>query len=116
MEAKELRLAIVPLNSVVLHEEIEAKRIERLVTRLSEDRVLRNPPIATEVRAPQGWLRYVVLDGASRTSALRKLKIPDIVVQIVDYHSPLIHLQSWNHLLLDVDPAELRAEIMAIPN
>ncbi len=116
MEAKELSLAIVPLDSVLLHEEIEEKRVERLIERLREDRVLRNPPITTEVRAPQGWSRYVVLDGASRTSALRRLKIPDIVVQIVDYHSPLIHLQSWNHLLLDVDPAKLRTEIMAIPN
>ncbi len=116
MEAKELRLAIVPLSSVLLHEEIEDKRVARLVERLREDRVLRNPPVTTEVRVPQGWSRYVVLDGASRTSALRRLKVPDIVVQIVDYHSPLIRLQSWNHLLLDVDPAELRAEIMAIPN
>ena len=116
MEAKELRLAVVPTRAVVLHEEIEPKRVDRLSQRLRHDRVLKNPPIVTEVRTAGQPPRYVVLDGASRTSAFRKLDIPDIVVQIVDYDSPGVRLQSWNHLLLDVDPAELRAAIMAIPD
>ncbi len=116
MEAKELRLAIVPLKDVLLHEEIEQKRVDRLMQRLSDERILRNPPIVTEVRAPEDWSRYIVLDGASRTSALRALKVPDIMVQIVDYHSSQVHLQSWNHLLLDVKPDELRAEVLRIPN
>ncbi|MGE5141367.1 MAG: hypothetical protein ACM3JD_18010 [Rudaea sp.] len=116
MEAKELQLAIVPTRSVLLHEEIERKRVDRLANRLKHDRVLKNPPIVTQVRSPGGPPRYVVLDGASRTSAFRTLEIPDIVVQIVDYDSPNVHLQSWNHLLLDVDPAELRADIMALPD
>ncbi|MGB8647016.1 MAG: hypothetical protein WCF84_17400 [Anaerolineae bacterium] len=116
MQAKELRLAIVPLNQVVLHEEIEPKRVDRLMQRLRQDRILCNPPIVTEVRAANEWTRYVVLDGASRTSALRALGVPDVLVQIVDYHSPQIHLQSWHHLLLDVDPGELRADVRRVPN
>ena len=55
--------------------------------------------------------RYIVLDGASRTSALRKLEIPHILVQIVDYHSPQVKLESWNHLLLDISIADLRREL-----
>ncbi len=111
MEAKELRLAIVPLKDVLLHEEIERDRVDRLIERLRADRVLKNPPIATEVRTPNEWTRYVVLDGASRTSALRALECRDIMVQIVDYHSSNLRLESWNHLLLDISPDELRHQL-----
>jgi L-serine kinase (ATP) / ParB family transcriptional regulator, heme-responsive regulator len=111
MEAKELRLAIVPLGAVLLHEEIERNRVSRLVEQLRRDRVLKNPPIVTEVRAPNEWTRYIVLDGASRTSALRSMRCRDVIVQIVDYHSRDLRLESWNHLLLDITPDELRREI-----
>ncbi len=111
MEAKELRLAIVHLEDVLLHEEIERKRVDGLIDQLRADRVLKNPPIAAEARAPGGWSRYIILDGASRTTALRTLKCRDIAVQVVDYHSPNIRLESWNHLLLDVDSAALKRDI-----
>jgi L-serine kinase (ATP) / ParB family transcriptional regulator, heme-responsive regulator len=111
MEAKELRLSIVPLDQVFLHEEIEQKRVDGLIERLRSDRVLRNPPIVTEVKAPAAGTRYIVLDGASRTSALRAIECRDVLVQVVDYASPELRLESWNHLLLDVSPAGLRREI-----
>jgi hypothetical protein len=111
VEAKELRLAIVPLGDVLLHEEIEQDRVDGLVERLRADRVLKNPPIVTEVRAPNEWTRYIVLDGASRTSALRAMRCRDVMVQIVDYHSRSLRLESWNHLLLDITPDELRREL-----
>jgi hypothetical protein len=111
MEAKELRLSIVPLSAVILHEEIEQKRVDRLIERLRADRVLKNPPIVTEVKDEKVGTRYIVLDGASRTSALRAMQCRDVLVQIVDYYSGDIRLESWNHLLLDVSPAELRREI-----
>jgi hypothetical protein len=110
MEAKELKLAIVALRDVVLHEEIERKRVEKIQARLQSDRVLKNPPIVTRVE-DGGAERYIVLDGASRTSALRALQVPDVLVQIVDYHSPKLKLESWHHLLLDLTPARLRQEL-----
>jgi hypothetical protein len=110
MEAKELNLSIVPLTAVLLHEEIELKRVDKLVERLKTDRVLKNPPIVTQVQERE-LTRYVVLDGASRSSALRQLQAPDILVQIVDYHSPDLKLDSWNHLLLDITPHDLRREL-----
>jgi hypothetical protein len=110
MNAKEVKLSIVALRDVVLHEEIEFHRVEKIKQRLREDRILKNPPIVTEVRDGDAT-RYVVLDGASRTSALRALNIPDVLVQIVDYHSPALRLESWNHLLLDITPSALRQEL-----
>ncbi len=110
MEATELKLAIVSLQNVLLHEEIEYKRVDKLTQRLQNERVLKNPPMVAQVNE-NGAPRYIVLDGASRTSALRALHIPDTLVQIVDYHSPQVKLDSWHHLLLDIAPSGLRREL-----
>ena len=110
MEATELNLSIVSLQNVLLHEEIEKKRVDKLTQRLDTERVLKNPPMVAQVN-DNGAPRYVVLDGASRTSALRALNIPDILVQIVDYHSAQVKLDSWHHLLLDITPSGLRREL-----
>src|SRR5437764_12776107 len=80
MEASELNLSIVSLQNVLLHEEIETKRVNKLVERLRTDRILKNPPMVAEVR-DNGTPRYVVLDGASRSSALRVLNVRDMLVQ-----------------------------------
>lgn len=113
MEAKELNLAIVALQDVILHEEIERVRVEKIRERLQNDRLLKNPPIVTQARDGD-TLRYIVLDGASRTSALRALRVPDVLVQIVDYHSPKLKLESWHHLLLDITPTRLRQELDSV--
>lgn len=110
MQAQELNLAIVALETVFLHEEIERKRVDKLVERLRADRLLKNPPIVTEVRE-DAQTRYIVLDGASRTTALRTLQVPHALVQIVDYNAPELKLESWNHLLLDITPDALRREL-----
>jgi hypothetical protein len=110
MQAKELKLSIVALRDVVLHEEIEHVRVEKIKQRLRSDHILKNPPIVTRV-ANGDTTRYIVLDGASRTTALRESNVPDILVQIVDYHSPKVKLESWHHLLLDITPARLRQEL-----
>lgn len=110
MDVNDLNLSIVSLENVLLHEEIEHKRVDKLVERLRADRILKNPPMVAQTN-DNGTPRYIVLDGASRSSALRQLNVPDILVQIVDYHSPQIKLDSWNHLLLDITPAELRREM-----
>lgn len=110
MEAAELNLRIVSLDDVLLHEEIEFKRVEKLQERLRADRILKNPPMVAQVQE-DAMSRYIVLDGASRSSALRALNVRDILVQIVDYHSPQVKLDSWNHLLLDITPDGLRREL-----
>lgn len=111
MEAKELELRIVHLDHVLLHEEIEKNRVDALIERLRFDRVLKNPPIVTAVRDGAKDPRYIVLDGASRTTALRALSCRDILVQVVSYATPGIRLEAWHHLLLDVSPLELRREL-----
>ena len=100
-------LRIVPRDAVHLHEEADPVRVERLSHRLRADGVLRNPPAV----APLGGGGYVVLDGANRTSALARLGIPVLPVQIVDYDDPGIRLDVWRHLL--VEPLDVAAVLRA---
>jgi hypothetical protein len=53
-------------RDVLLHEEEDPERVERLVDRLRDEGVLRNPPVVAEL----GDGRVVVLDGANRVTAL----------------------------------------------
>jgi hypothetical protein len=89
-------LKVVPLGSLVLHEYIDDERINALVPRLERDGFLKNPPVVAPIPGTQ---RYVVLDGANRTSALARLGCRDVVVQVVNYNDPDLELVVWNHLV-----------------
>lgn len=89
-------LRIVPSDALVLHEDADPLRIERLTGRLSDDGVIKNPPIVT----PLGDGRYVVLDGANRVSGIWLLNIPHALVQVVDYDH--VELDTWYHLVLGI--------------
>lgn len=94
IDSKELRLRIVDAGSVVLHEQTDPQRVERLRIALMDTGTLRNPPIVAEA----GANTYVVLDGATRTTALKELGCRDTLVQIVDY-SQDVTLEAWYHVL-----------------
>jgi hypothetical protein len=100
-ELPELR--IVPLEKLLLHEEVEERRAAGVAARLRSDGILKNPPVVTPLG---GDSDYVVLDGANRYTALRKLGYRHALVQIVDYHRE-VELVTWSHLLTGVDTATL---------
>jgi len=89
-------LKVVPLASLVLHEQVDEERINGLVQRLEKDGLLKNPPIVAPIA---GSATYVVLDGANRFSALPRVGCRDVVVQVVDYGDPDLDLLVWNHLI-----------------
>ncbi len=89
-------LKIVPIRSLVLHEETDPQRIQALVERLEKDGILKNPPIVAPIPNSHS---YVVLDGANRVSALPRVGCRDAVVQVVDYNDPDLDLSVWNHLI-----------------
>jgi hypothetical protein len=89
-------LRIVPLEQCALHEETDAERVARLTARISDDRLLRNPPILGH---HAGLAPLIVLDGATRVTALRALGAPHILAQVVDYDDDAIQLHTWSHLL-----------------
>ena len=110
MNAKELTLRVVRLDDVLLHEQIEKKRVERLVKRLKEDHLLKNPPIVSEYNG-----KFVLLDGATRITALKQIGCCDVVVQVVDYEAPGMVLETWNHMLLDAPVDDLFKSLSAEP-
>lgn len=87
-----------------------------MVKALEEDRVLRHPPIVTEASDKRDDAPcFIVLDGATRTTALRHMGYRHILVQVVDYSAPEVALGAWHHLLQEIAPEELVARVRAIP-
>lgn len=109
MDVAEITLRIVRGDDIVLHEGQDSLVVKKLAARLKADRILRNPPIVAEADG-----RYIVLDGATRTGALKYLGVRDTAVQIVDYAAHNICLDSWHHLIQGISPSELLDEIASI--
>lgn len=99
MTKNPLSLQIVPLDKVILHEHTEPRRVERLLNRLVNEAILANPPIVA-----QATDYYVVLDGATRVTAMKQLNFPHIIVQVVSPEDGL-GLRTWSHIIrvLEVD-------------
>ncbi len=94
-------LLILPADALILHEDVDVRRVEPLVERLQVDGFLKNPPIAAPIDCPLGCQgRHVILDGANRTTALWKLEAPHHLVQVVDYHE--VELDTWGHLVTGI--------------
>lgn len=104
-------LRLVPVGSLILHEHADEKRVARLQARLSADATLKNPPV---VAAIPGTDRFVVLDGANRTSAVQRIGCPHLLVQVVDYQSDRVQLLTWHHLVTGREPAIFLQEIAKI--
>jgi hypothetical protein len=94
-------LRIVPVASLVLHEDADERRVSALARRLVADGMVKNPPIVV----PMAGERFVVLDGANRTAALDQLGVPDVAVQVTDYAD--VALSSWFHLVVGIAPESL---------
>ena len=90
------RLKILPLEDVILHEEFSPERVDRLSKRIVNDSHQKNPVIVARIK---GIGKYMVLDGATRTTALTKLGFRDILAQVVDYYNSSITLDTWHHLI-----------------
>ncbi len=89
-----LNLEIVPVELVTPHEHIDHKRVNRLMERLEDDGRLVNPPVTTYWKG-----RYVILDGATRYSALQRLGYPHAIVQVVDQEQAGFELHTWYHAI-----------------
>lgn len=104
------RLHIVSLDDVVLHEDPDMERVARLVDRFSADGVLKNPPVVGR----SGARRTIVLDGANRVTALRKLGYPHVLVQELDLFDPGLALATWHHAIERLTPDELLAHASSV--
>jgi threonine dehydratase len=89
-----LALELVPVKQVTPHEQIDDKRVVRLMSRLEEDGRLVNPPITTYWKG-----RYVILDGATRFASFRRLGYQYIIVQLVNAQQSEFELHTWYHAI-----------------
>jgi hypothetical protein len=104
-------LHIVGLEEVVLHEDPDMERVARLVDRFSADGVLKNPPVVGRSKGH----RRIVLDGANRVTALRKLGYSHVLVQELDLFDPGLTLGSWHHAIERLSAEELLEHAASIP-
>jgi hypothetical protein len=105
-------LKFVASGDLVLHEQHDVSRSAPLAERIKRDGLLKNPPVVAPIN---GEGRFVVLDGANRTTGLTEMGIPHIVVQVVDYEDPELVLDTWYHLIAEFGREELGAELQKIP-
>lgn len=104
-------LCIVPIDSLVPHEEHDNQRSEPLIQRIRESGVWVNPPVV----APMDDSRYVILDGANRHHALSSLGYPHILVQVVSYESGAVQLDTWQHVISDISWFEFLRQVREVP-
>lgn len=98
-------LRVVPLEMLRRHEEVDPFRAARLRDRIAKEGTQVNPMVCAE--APGGDL--VVLDGATRTEALKSLGLDHAVVQLVD--SDAVVLETWHHVIRQAPVTEFIAQV-----
>lgn len=108
------KLEILPVQNLLLHEWHDDQRAIPLSKHLENSGVLRNPPIVSPLSDGSG--RYMVLDGANRTTALKQLNYPHALCQVVDADRVGLQLKKWNHVLWGWEPDILLASISDIPD
>lgn len=113
LELPELRF--VPTENLIPHEQHDEQRLLPLVQRIREQAVLKNPAVVTPLGPEIGdEARYVVLDGANRSSAARAAGLPHMLVQVVRYGDPGIELSTWYHALSSCPRPELEQALSNI--
>ena len=92
-----LGLAVVQLKKVFPHEHIDPRRVENLIEKINHSEVFTNPPIVVPFKD-----YYVVLDGATRFSAFKKMGYPHIIVQVLKDKNKF-KLDTWFHAIRKID-------------
>jgi hypothetical protein len=105
-------LRILPLDLLVEHEYNDAQRTAPLALRLEAEGLLKNPPIVSPLGEDDP--RFVVLDGANRTTALMSLGYQHVLVQVTLYQLPEVTLTTWHHVIAGLDLDSFVLELRAV--
>ncbi len=106
-EVPELR--IVRSADLQPHELIDQSRSHRLIRSLRNEGFLKNPPVVLPLS--QDPERYLVLDGANRTTAFQEMGFPHMLVQVARSG---VEVRSWNHALIGGELATLLQAIRGL--
>ncbi len=105
-------LAILPLHSLIIHEHHDDSRTGPLIDRMQKSVVFTNPIIVMPLH--DHTARYMVLDGANRTTATRQMGFEHILAQVVEQDALGVETQTWNHIVWDIEPAVFLENIARI--
>lgn len=105
-------LRILPIESLILHEDHDMQRSLPLVEKLRSQGIIRNPPIVMPLN--DGTDRYMVLDGANRVTSLHEMEFPHAVAQVVDADDKNVNLQTWNHVVWGMSAKTLTTSLHKI--
>ena len=89
-------LRMLPTELLIPHEDSDPRRVDKLCDRLKYEGCLKNPPIVASI---PGTNKYVILDGANRVMALKKMGVPHVVAQLVSYADTDLILDTWYHVV-----------------
>jgi len=78
---------------IKLYSKPTVERLKSICKKIKDEQKLKNPPIALQINNG----KYLILDGAHRTSSLQALNCKRMVVQVVE--SELISIDSWAHYI-----------------
>lgn len=93
-KTKYFHLKVIDLVKILPHEEYNSSRATPLVANLKKTRTLLNPILVTHLEGG----RYVQLDGMNRFTAMKIMKIPSILTQVLDYNDQSsVDLSTWSH-------------------
>jgi len=106
-----LPLRIVPTDKVFPHELFDKKRVARLAKRIITAGSLKNPPLVMETEKG-----YMVLDGATRSAAMRQMGLPHMLVQVFKADTEGLQLKTWHHVIREIGRPELMDLINSIPD
>ena len=106
-------LAFLPVEALIIHERHDDQRTRPLILRIRNSGVFRNPPIVCPLQ--DGSERYMVLDGANRTTALQEMGFQHALVQVVQPDHPGLTLQNWNHVIWELSPDRFLSGIHDLP-
>ncbi|MCS7364235.1 MAG: ParB N-terminal domain-containing protein [archaeon GB-1867-035] len=83
-----VKLKLEYLKKLYIHEEIIPSLLDKLISRIKSEAVLKDPIIVDENS-------LVVLDGMHRVEALKRLNCNFIPVCLVDYNDPKVIVNTW---------------------
>ncbi|MFD2371607.1 ParB N-terminal domain-containing protein [Brevibacillus sp. GCM10020057] len=86
-------LQVVGSDQICLHEDHEPGRLQVTCKAMTDQGVLLHPPLAKRMRDG----RYLILDGAHRSAAMRQIGCRYLPVQVVD--DSRYQLTAWDHLV-----------------
>ncbi len=98
-------LQILPTKNIFPHEHHDPQRTPPLIEALQKGRILHNPPLVASFDGSDE--KYMVLDGANRITAFKKMEYDHILAQVVNPNSSDLNLGTWNHVIWNLSPSEL---------